>query len=106
MTGSKQDKSYKLMFVDISRDHFHSPSRRQVFVALLPERETASLCGLLLKSMYGTRDAATNFEAVGRHGHIDEYEIRGWKSQAVLVQTRKQRHQTVLPRRRLRDAGG
>ena len=36
-TESKQAKSHKLMFIDMSRAHFHSPSRRRVFVELPPE---------------------------------------------------------------------
>jgi hypothetical protein len=51
----------KLMFIDISRAHFHSPARRRVFVQLPAERRREGYCALLLKSMYGTRDAAANF---------------------------------------------
>jgi len=49
------------MFIDISRAHFHSPSRRRLFVQLPAERRQEGFCALLLKSMYGTRDAAANF---------------------------------------------
>ena len=41
---------------------FHAKSRRRVFVKLPPEDATEGMCGLLLKSMYGTRDAAQNWE--------------------------------------------
>ena len=64
MIESKQAKSYKLMFGDISRAHFHAPSKRRVFVDLPSERERSRWCGLLPKSMYGTRDAAANLEAI------------------------------------------
>eukprot|EP00959_Pyramimonas_sp_CCMP1952_P209322 4378947-Pyramimonas_sp.AAC.1 len=49
------------MFIDISRARFHGPARRLVFVQLPPERRREGYCALLLKSMYGTRDAAANF---------------------------------------------
>ena len=64
MTESKQGKSHKLMFIDISRAHFHSPSRRRVFVELPPERERAGFCGPLFESMHGTRDTKVNFAAI------------------------------------------
>ena len=63
-TESKQAKSHKLLFIDMSRAHFHSPSRRRVFVELPPERERSVWCGVLLKSMFGTRLAAANSVAI------------------------------------------
>ena len=57
MTEKKVVKRYKMMFIDISRAHFHSPARRRLYVELAPERARPGWCGLLTKSMYGTRDA-------------------------------------------------
>ena len=37
MTERKEAKKYKMMFIDISRAHFHSPARRRLFVELAPE---------------------------------------------------------------------
>eukprot|EP00959_Pyramimonas_sp_CCMP1952_P248416 5192539-Pyramimonas_sp.AAC.1 len=51
----------RLMFIDLSRAHAHSPARRRVFVQLPAKRHREGYCALLLKSMYGTRDAAANF---------------------------------------------
>ena len=65
MTEIWQAKSYKLMFIDISIAHFHSPSRRRVFVELPPERARSGWCGPLPKSVHGTRDAVANFAAIG-----------------------------------------
>ena len=64
MTEGRKERNYSMMFIDISRAHFHSPARRRVFVELPPERRRPGWCGLLLKSMYGTRDAAANFAAM------------------------------------------
>ena len=64
MTEKKVAKRYKMMFIDISRAHFHSPARRRLYVELAPERARPGWCGLLNKSMYGTRDAAANFAAL------------------------------------------
>ena len=64
MTEIMQARSYKLMFIDISRAHFHSPSRRRVFVGLCPN-ERSVWCGSVdSMSMYGTQDAAANFAAI------------------------------------------
>eukprot|EP00972_Heterocapsa_arctica_P075901 11193955-Heterocapsa_arctica.AAC.1 len=48
--------------MDVSRAHFHSPARREVYVELPPEDGIPGQCALLLKPMYGTRDAAWNWE--------------------------------------------
>ena len=61
MTEKRELKKYKMMFIDISRVHFHSTARRR---KLAPERRKPGWCGLLRKSMYGTRDTASNFAAI------------------------------------------
>ena len=57
------DGEIVLSFMDVSRAHFHSPSRRDMYVELCPEDAEEGCCALLKKSMYGTRDAAVNWEA-------------------------------------------
>ena len=50
---------------DERRAYFDAPSRRRVFVELPPEDYQAGdahMCGLLQYSLYGTRDAAQNWE--------------------------------------------
>ena len=47
---------------DVSRAYFYADATRLLYVALPEEAgEGASMCGRLLKSLYGTRDAATNW---------------------------------------------
>ena len=56
-------QGWKIDFIDIRRAYFHAKARRKVFIKLPAEEEAAEgMCGLLLKSMYGTRDAAQNWE--------------------------------------------
>ena len=64
MSESEQAKSYKLMSIDTSRAHFHSPSRRPVFVQFPPGRGRSGWCGLSLKNTCGTRDSAANFAEI------------------------------------------
>ena len=52
----------KIDFVDIRRAYFHADARREVYVELPAEDEEEGMCGQLSKSMYGTRDAAQNWE--------------------------------------------
>ena len=52
----------KLDFIDARRACFHAEARRQVFVELCEEDEVKGMCGELVKAMYGTRDAAQNWE--------------------------------------------
>ena len=47
-----------LDFGDVVRAYFHAKARRKVFVDLPKEDYEEGKCGLLKKSMYGTRDAA------------------------------------------------
>jgi hypothetical protein len=47
---------------DISRAYFHAKARRLVYVKLPMEDNEEGKCGKLLKAMYGTRDAAQNWE--------------------------------------------
>ena len=59
-------KGHKLLVADISRAFFYAPATRLVYVDL-PEEDVgpgeAGLCGRLKFSLYGTRDAAQNWQA-------------------------------------------
>ena len=59
------EKSRRVLgFYDISRAHFHSPARRELFVVPPPEDTTIKTgVARLCKAMYGTRDAAQCFDA-------------------------------------------
>jgi hypothetical protein len=52
----------KIDFIDVRRAYFHAEARRQVFVDLCDEDNVRGMCGELVKAMYGTRDAAQNWE--------------------------------------------
>ena len=52
----------KVDFIDVRRAYFNAAARRTVFVKLPAEDAADGMCGRLLKSMYGTRDAAQNWE--------------------------------------------
>ena len=54
-----------MALVDVRRAYFYAPARRRVFVELPPEDYQPGdehMCGLLRYSLYGTRDAAHNWE--------------------------------------------
>ena len=61
----KQQK--RLSFIDIKKAYFNAPAKRDLFVALpdefLEPGEKGKVCGKLNFSLYGTRDAASNWEA-------------------------------------------
>ena len=48
----------KLDFIDIRRAYYHAEAVREVYVALPPGDEEEGMCGILEKSLQGTRDAA------------------------------------------------
>ncbi len=51
-----------LDFTDVMRAYFHAKARREVYVELPKEDQQEGMCGRLKKTMYGTRDAAQNWE--------------------------------------------
>jgi len=55
-------KPLKLDFIDVRRAYFHARAKREVFIELPEEDMEMGMCGKLDKSMYGTRDAAQNWE--------------------------------------------
>ena len=50
-------------FSDIRRAFFHALALRSVYIRLPEEDSEEGMCGRLNKAMYGTRDAAQNWEA-------------------------------------------
>ena len=52
-----------MMLIDISRAHFYGLAKRRVFCRLPEGHEQAGKCALLRKSMYGTLDAASIWQA-------------------------------------------
>ena len=56
---SKRGNPLQLKILDISRAHFYGVSRRRVFTNLPEGSEQPGKCALLVKSMYGTLDAAS-----------------------------------------------
>ena len=54
------------MIVDIKRAYFYAPAQKPIYVRLPPEDPRAgdpTICGRLRKSLYGTRDAGSNWHA-------------------------------------------
>lgn len=51
-----------LEFIDVRRAYFHAEARREIYVEFPAEDQEEGMCGLLNKAMYGTRDAAQNWE--------------------------------------------
>ena len=65
----KDEKSRVLMFIDITRAHPLCTMRRQAWVQLLaedPRSTEEGVCGMLLRCIYGMRDASMNFEQLTR----------------------------------------
>ena len=66
MAASSGSAGICVMHNDVSRAYFHAPAVREVFVEIVSEdfdEGDEGMCGKLNLSMYGTRDAASNWEA-------------------------------------------
>ena len=72
--AGRRTEGMKLDFVDVRRAYFHAKSRRELYVALPNEDWEEGKCGKLLKAMYGTRDAAQNWE----YAYVEALEAMGF----------------------------
>ena len=62
LSSAASMKNGKLMSNDVRRAYFFAPATRPIYVELPDEAgEKSDKCGRLLKSLYGTRDAANNW---------------------------------------------
>ena len=71
---TREEESHVLMFLDITRAHPHCDMKRKLWIRLPkedPRSTEEGTCGLLLKSMYGCRDAGQNFELFTREVMVD-----------------------------------
>ena len=62
--AANHKETFSVMHIDVSRAHFHAKAQRFVLVRLPVENimsASAGTKGLLKQSMYGTRDAASNW---------------------------------------------
>ena len=62
LLASGRSKGVTLMYADVSRAYFYAKARRDVYIKLPAEDSEEGMCGKLDKAMYGTRDAAQNWE--------------------------------------------
>ncbi|CAE7515888.1 unnamed protein product [Symbiodinium natans] len=72
---SKGGKKLTLKLTDISRAHFYGKAERRVFVTLPEGDEAPGFCGLLKRTMYGTRDASAVWQRsytslLRKHGFV------------------------------------
>ena len=58
----EREHGLKLAFIDVKRSYFYAKAKKDIFIKIPPEDAEPGMCGKLLKSMYGTRDA----EVIGR----------------------------------------
>ena len=59
---TRRGDTSKLDFIDVRRAYFQANARRAVYIELPAEDWEEGMCGKLVKPMYGTRDAAQNWE--------------------------------------------
>lgn len=95
--GYGEGWQYKLEFIDIKRAYFHAPAKRDVYIKLPDEDAEEGMCGKLLKSMYGTRDAAYNWEEEYTQFMIPNGFIQGIESVFILP-PRKQLYTEMISR--------
>jgi len=55
---------YKILMIDVRKAHLHAEAVREVYVHLPPEIRKPGMCARLKRCLYGTRDAASRWEAL------------------------------------------
>ena len=58
----EREHGLKLAFIDVKRAYFYAKAKKDIFIILPEEDAEPGMRGKLLKSMCGTRDAASNWE--------------------------------------------
>ena len=59
--GTNEEVEMELSFIDIRRAYFNADVKEDMYIDLLEEDAEAGYCGKLIKSMYGTKQAARNW---------------------------------------------
>ena len=73
--AANHKETFSIMHIDVSRAYFHAKAQRPVLIRLPVEDRMAAdagKVGLMKKSMYGTRDAASNLERDWQ-GHVQKW---------------------------------
>jgi hypothetical protein len=83
-TRGRKEEGMKIDFVDVRRAYFHAAARRDLYVELPEEDREEGMCGKLNKAMYGTRDAAQNWE----YEYVEFLEGIGFKRGAAKQKAR------------------
>ena len=89
-TGEHRKKA--IAIIDVRRAYFYAPAKRRVFVELPPEDWVdgdEDRCGLLLKSLYGTRDAALNWDEELGNSMVEIGMKRGRASSCVYTHPKR-----------------
>ena len=87
--------TFSIMHIDVSRAYFHAKAQRPVLIRLPVEDRMgadAGKVGLMKKSMYGTRDAASNWERDWQ-GHVQKWGFNWGSARRICFTTGKIEYQ-------------
>ena len=84
------------MHIDVSRAYFHAKAQRPVLIRLPVENRMGADAGkvglMKKKSMYGTRDAASNWERDWQ-GHVQKWDFNWGSARRICFTTGKIEYQ-------------
>ena len=83
-TEQKGSGGRNIMILDAKKAHLHAYAEREIYVELPPERRRPGVCGRLIRSLYGTRDAPALWERFAASQLEDLGFIRGSASPCVF----------------------
>ena len=85
-----------LMINDVKKAYFFADATRKIYIELPPEDYEAGKCGLLQKSLYGTRDAALNWTIAYTSALVDRMGFVQGKSTPCAFVNRELQVRTVV----------
>ena len=73
------------LWTPLRRAHFHPPVREAIYIDLRPEEAESGYCMKLPKSMYGTRQAASNLEYFYAEVLKDAGFVQGFSNPCIFI---------------------
>ena len=87
--GDQGTDKLKLVFIDVRRAYFYADATRSIYVELPEEDKQEGFVGRLNKAMYGTRDAAANWERCFTDHLVGQGFLQGVSSPCVFWHAKK-----------------
>lgn len=77
---SRNNRAYRMRLLDVIRAHWYARATSRLFIDLPAEDAEEGMCGELMQSMYGTREAGRNWHLETERVFVDELDFEQGKA--------------------------